>query len=214
MLIALSLLLYAIVLPSQEIILQGKVVSLPMATPFTSNIFITIPICLGDRSVRQCVELIYDMNDKHFIVSDISNHPKGYNVSLSETKQKEDKTYSIGLGRKGTLSNTIYQESIYFDSEHILEKFNFLLTESISFSIKDWPYVGIAGFGYRTHLGSEYSFIPMLYRNKIISNKNYGHRFINQKKVEIFIGEDKYEKDKSYMKSFSYCYMGQPLGET
>ena len=214
MLIALSLLLYAIVLPSQEITLQGKVIPLPMATPFTSNIFITIPICLGDRSVRQCVELIYDMNDKHFIVSDISNHPKGYNVSLSETKQKEDKTYSIGLGRKGTLSNTIYQESIYFDSEHILEKFNFLLTESISFSIKDWPYVGIAGFGYRSHLGSEYSFITMLYRNKIISNKNYGHRFINQKKVEIFIGEDKYEKDKSYMKSFSYCYMGQPLGET
>ena len=93
MLIALSLLLYVQI--SQEITLQGKVISLPMSTPFTSNIFITIPICLGDRSVRQCTELIYDMNDKHFIVSDINNHPMGYNVSVSNTKQKEDKTYSI-----------------------------------------------------------------------------------------------------------------------
>lgn len=210
--IVLVLLLYAILPLSQSITIQGKVISLPMSTPFTSNIFITIPICFGDKQSKQCIELIYDMNDKHFIASDINNHPKGYNLSLSDTNQKEDRTYSIGLGRKGSLINTIYQESIYFDSNHILEKFNFLLTESISFSISDWPYAGIAGFGYRSHLGDEYSFIPMLYSNKLISNKNYGHRFINQKKVEIFIGDDKYENDKSYMKSFSYCYMGQPLG--
>ena len=107
---------------SISIILPGKVETRFAKTPLTNNIYITIPLCFGPTNEKkQCVRLIYDINEKIILVGDIGIHNTlGYNKALSTTIEDLNRSYSIGLGEKRTMLNNIYREAVFFDEKHIL----------------------------------------------------------------------------------------------
>lgn len=200
---------------SISIILPGKVETRFAKTPLTNNIYITIPLCFGPTNEKkQCVRLIYDINEKIILVGDIGIHNTlGYNKALSTTIEDLNRSYSIGLGEKRTMLNNIYRETVFFDEKHILHYFNFLLIEKSTFSIQEFNYSGVAGFGYNNHLGENFTLLMSLYNEGIIRSKNFGHRFLDEENVEIFIGEEKND-DPQFISSFEFCYMNQVLGKS
>lgn len=205
----------ALINNSISIILQGKLETSFEKTPLTSNIYVTIPLCFGlANEKKQCVRLIYDINEKIILIGDIGIHKTlGYNKALSTTIEDLNKSYSIGLGENRTLLNHIYRETLFFDEKHILYSFNFLLIENSTFSIQDFSYSGVAGFGYNNRLGENFTLIMSLYNEGIIKSRNFGHKFVDNENLEIFIGEEKNDEPK-FMSSFEFCYMNQVLGKT
>ena len=188
----------------KSIYLKGRLQSFDKRTPLTNSKFITINVCIG--TPPQCVDLILNINGRYSIIfhKKLNNH--GFDPQLSSTFQESEGHYSIHYAQGVKLHNDKVTDHFLLNDQ-LLKNFHFLLLKSSSFDLMGYPFDGILGLCYASHISRDYVLIKELNKTQAINSLNFGFFYQSNSEVSFFIGESSIDNNKKLLKEFDSCQL-------
>lgn len=189
-----------------QLVLNGTFVYNAHKQNICSNVFITLPLCVGNNSQHaQCFELVYDINGRNtMLISDKIDKNKGYKRNASLTCSLTSSTrYVSSIDNVGSLHSLLLTESIYFPTLNTsISHVNVLELNEISFSYPQQHHTGVVGFHHKHETNIDNLYLKQLERKRIISNTNYYIHYTSTSNVLFTIGISYYDP---IINTFTFC---------
>lgn len=178
-------------------------------TPFSSNVYITIPFCVGQNEVeKQCLNLLYDIEARYTILIDNGVLPKdGYNPSISSTYFKTlNRGFISYIPPSVTIFSFFIKDYIFFDGFQRFGLFSMLQAHKVqTIDSSNINYQGILGLSTKSDIDRDLLIINYLIDNGLISSTNFYQKFISENDVDIYIGEKDIDKNLTIVNNFEFC---------
>ena len=148
------------------------------------------PITIGTNSNPQNFNVILDTGSINLWVAKIGSNDvhkidNHFDPSLSPSATRTSETFTVQYGTGSTEGN-YYSDKVDFISTGNYE-LKFGAADKTDFNVKGAD--GIMGLAKRYN-SNEYSAIFTLYAKKFIPNKSFSFKYLNEKEVEMYLGEE------------------------
>ena len=148
------------------------------------------PITIGTNSKPQNFNVILDTGSINLWVAKIGSEDahkidNHFDPSLSPSATRTSETFTVQYGTGSTEGN-YYSDKVDFISTGNYE-LKFGAADKTDFNVKGAD--GIMGLAKRYN-SNEYSAIFTLYAKKLIPNKSFSFKYLNDKEVEMYLGEE------------------------
>jgi len=163
------------------------------------------PITIGTSTNPQKFNVILDTGSVNLWVPKIGSedaHPidNHFDPSLSPSATRTSETFSVQYGTGSTEGN-YYSDRVNFISTGNYE-LKFGAAVKTDFNVKGAD--GIMGLAKR-YTSNEYSAVFTLYAKKAIPNKSFSFKYLNEKEVEMYLGEE--HSDFSNVNNTAQCQL-------
>ena len=145
--------------------------------------FYTIPVSFGSNDETFNIQVDTTTSETWIPSYKTSLKVKKYNISLSKTGQKTNKTFEVE-DEDGDVRGKACYDSVKV-GDISLNHFGFVLVDEFEYDFKDFPQ-GKLGLGYKQEHGVDFNFIGKLKQNNIIDREVFS---INSDSKELVIGE-------------------------
>ena len=202
---------------SLSYVFHGKFIQEDFNTLFSSKSYITIPLCFGTSTkTKQCFDMLYDIEARYILVMNNNVIQKGFNSSISETyKRIQNAGHVNTIPPKIQINSYLASDRLYHDNHYKTDVLSFLEAYKIDAKNKDLKYQGYIGFSINNELGNNYLILHYLERNKLASNKNFYHKFMNKTDVSVFVGDIGIKNNVKDLSDLKYCNLSpQPEDAT
>lgn len=196
-------------------VFHGKFYHKNTTTPFSSQSYITIPLCIGNSKNKQCFDMLYDIEAKYILIMSNSVSSNGFNSSISETYERNQNVGHVNvIPPKIKIVSYLASDILYHDNHYKTDILSFLEAYKIEAKVDDLKYQGYIGFSINNELGNNFLILHYLERNKLASNKNFYHKFMNQTDVSVFVGDIGIHNNVNELSDLKYCNLSPQPNES
>ena len=197
-------------------VFNGKFYQENTTTLFSSRSYITIPFCIGTTTNKQCFDMLYDIEARYILIMSNSVSPKGFNSSISETYERNQYAGHVNIiPPKIRITSYLASDRLYHENHYKTDVLSFLEAYKIDAKVDDLKYQGYIGFSINNVFGNNFLILHYLERNKLASNKNFYHKFINRTDVTIYVGDIGIHNNVKELSDLKYCNLSsQPKEAT